>query len=138
MRSMFPLFCNVPFIFYDFRVLKLQNKGPSTVSKKWKFSFFSRIVVKNLIFFLHLIFSCRCGMPIRFLNEENEPSVAVSENGQNKFNPRAKRDAFLQQNTVNTDSRHILPNPNISKISIIFVNSRIFKNSNKQGYFLGN
>ena len=26
--SMFPLFCNVPLILYDFRVLKLQNKGP--------------------------------------------------------------------------------------------------------------
>ena len=27
-RGMGPLFCNVPLILYDFRVLKLQNKGP--------------------------------------------------------------------------------------------------------------
>merc|ERR1711937_571923 len=29
--------------------------------------------------------SCRCGMPIRFLHEENEPSVAVSENDYQRF-----------------------------------------------------
>ena len=30
-RGTGPLFCNVPLILYDFRVLKLQNKGPPTV-----------------------------------------------------------------------------------------------------------
>ena len=31
-RGTGPLFCNVPLILYDFRVLKLQNKGPPTVN----------------------------------------------------------------------------------------------------------
>ena len=51
-RGTGPLFCNVPLILCDFRVRKLQNKGPPTVNVTWVKHRVPRFLIKKFQIYL--------------------------------------------------------------------------------------